>query len=178
MVRVRFGETDPYGVVYFASYFRYMKDALDEFLRSRGLAPERTYRDVEGGRGLPIAASSARFLAPARYGDSLQVAVSVEVCTEKSVTFAFRIGREPDGEPVATGEITCVAIDRGWHPIALPPEWRQRLLDASDPPGDPARLHHEWVPVRRLDTIVERLGAFVDFSGLDAFRRAFVGMGE
>jgi hypothetical protein len=28
-VRVRFGETDPYGVVYFVSYFRYIKEALD-----------------------------------------------------------------------------------------------------------------------------------------------------
>jgi hypothetical protein len=49
-VRVRFGDTDPYGVVYFASYFRYMKEALDEFLRVRGLPPERTYRDAEGER--------------------------------------------------------------------------------------------------------------------------------
>ncbi len=67
--RVRFGDTDPFGVAYFVSYFRYMKDALDEFLRARGLPPERTYRDAEGGRGLPIAASNARFIAPARYGD-------------------------------------------------------------------------------------------------------------
>src|SRR5574341_894300 len=61
-VPVRFGDTDPYGVVYFVSYFRYMKEALDEFLRTRGLPPERTYRDTEEGRGLPIAASSARFV--------------------------------------------------------------------------------------------------------------------
>lgn len=133
-VRVRFGDTDPYGVVYFVSYFRYMKEALDEFLRSRALPPERTYRDPEGGRGLPVAASSARFIAPARYGEVLDIEVSVAACTEKSVTFAFRIGRADDGAPVATGEITCVAIDGDWHPIALPAEWRQRLLDCGAGP--------------------------------------------
>lgn len=135
-VRVRFGDTDPYGVVYFVSYFRYMKEALDEFLRVHGLPPERTYRDGELGRGLPVAASSARFIAPARYGDVLGVEVAVEACTEKSVTFAFRIGRGPEGEPVAAGEITCVAIDGGWRPIPLPQEWRERLLGLGDLPGD------------------------------------------
>ncbi len=127
-VPVRFGDTDPYGVVYFVSYFRVMKEALDEFLRARGLPPERTYRDVEAERGLPVAASSARFLAPARYGDVLDVGVTVQACSEKSVTFGFRIGRRPEGEPVATGEITCVAIDASWHSIALPQEWRDRLV--------------------------------------------------
>jgi acyl-CoA thioester hydrolase len=132
---IRFGDTDPYGVVYFVSYFRFMKEALDEFLRARGLPPERTYRDVETGRGLPVAASSARFLAPARYGDVLDIQVSVGTCSEKSIRFDFQIDRRPGGEPVAAGEITCVAIDAGWHPIALPPEWRDRLLDALDPSG-------------------------------------------
>ncbi len=133
-VRVRFGDTDPYGVVYFVSYFRYMKEALDEFLRARGLPPERTYRDAEGGRGLPVAASRARFLAPVRYGDVLEIEVSVGVCTEKSVTFAFRIERASEGEPVAAGEITCVAIDGGWRSVALPVDWRERLLRGADLP--------------------------------------------
>lgn len=133
-VRVRFGDTDPYGVVYFASYFRYMKEALDEFLRVRGLPPERTYRDAEAGRGLPVAASSARFLAPARYGDVLEIEVTVGACRERSITFSFRVGRAPGDEPVASGEITCVAIDGEWRPIALPQEWRERLSGVGDPP--------------------------------------------
>jgi acyl-CoA thioester hydrolase len=133
-VPIRFGDTDPYGVVYFVSYFRFMKEALDEFLRVRGLPPERTYRDAEGGRGLPVAASSARFLAPARYGDVLEIEVTVGACTERSITFSFRVGRAPGDESVASGEITCVAIDGEWRPIALPQEWRERLSGAGDPP--------------------------------------------
>lgn len=134
---IRFGDTDPYGVVYFVSHFRYMKEALDEFLRARGLPPERTYRDVDAGRGLPVTASSARFLAPARYGDVLEVGVTVQACSEKSVTFGFQIGRGSEGEPVATGEITCVAIDAGWRSIPLPQEWRERMVGGSRGSGDP-----------------------------------------
>ncbi|HSD50562.1 MAG TPA: acyl-CoA thioesterase, partial [Candidatus Methylomirabilis sp.] len=92
---IRFGDTDPYGVVYFVSYFRFMKEALDEFLRALGLPPEETYRNAEAGRGLPVTASSARFLAPARYGDVLDVEVTVQASSERSVTFGFRINRRP-----------------------------------------------------------------------------------
>ncbi len=134
---VRFGDTDPYGVVFFVSYFRFMKEALDEFLRACGLPPERTYRDAEAGRGLPVTASSARFLAPARYGDILDIEVTAATFSEKAVTFRFRIGRIPEGEEVATGEITCVAIDAGWRPIAIPQEWRERMLGVNSAPGDP-----------------------------------------
>jgi len=134
---VRFGDTDPYGVVFFVSYFRFMKEALDEFLRACGLPPERTYRDAEAGRGLPVTASSARFLAPARYGDILDIEVTAATFSEKAVTFRFRIGRIPEGEEVATGEITCVAIDAGWRPIAIPQEWRERMLGVNRAPGDP-----------------------------------------
>ena len=134
---IRFGDTDPYGVVYFVSYFRFMKEAPDEFLRARGLVPEDTYRDSEAGRGLPVAASNARFLTPARYGDTLDIEVTVGTCSEKSVRFDFQIGRRPGGEPVASGEITCVAIDAGWRSIALPQEWRERLVGGCRGSGDP-----------------------------------------
>jgi acyl-CoA thioesterase FadM len=81
-----------------------------------------------------VTASSARFLAPARYGDSLDIQVTVGTCSERSVRFDFQIGRRPGGEPVATGEITCVAIDAGWRSIALPQEWRERLVGSPSPP--------------------------------------------
>ncbi len=64
----------------------------------------------------------------------LEIEVSLGACTEKSVTFAFRVRRAPEGEPVATGEITCVAIDHGWHSIPLPREWRERLVGSASPP--------------------------------------------
>jgi acyl-CoA thioester hydrolase len=133
-VRVRFGDTDPYGVVYFVSFFRYMKDALDEFLRARGLPPEQTYRDCRSGRGLPVIASSARFTSPVRYGETLDIEVTVAACTERSVKFGFRFMRGPADEPVADGEITCVAIDGEWRATLLPPEWRQRLAGSASPP--------------------------------------------
>jgi acyl-CoA thioester hydrolase len=44
-IRVRFGETDPYGVAYFAAILDYFKRGMDEFLRSRGISPDLAYRN-------------------------------------------------------------------------------------------------------------------------------------
>jgi acyl-CoA thioesterase FadM len=41
---VRFGDTDPYGVVYFVSYFRYCHHGIEEFMRRLG----RRSRRLEG----------------------------------------------------------------------------------------------------------------------------------
>jgi len=54
-VRVRFGDTDPYGIVYFVSYFRYCHRAIEEFLRACGLPPP-----TAGGR--PVCLPVARML--------------------------------------------------------------------------------------------------------------------
>jgi len=48
-VTVRFGDTDPYGVIYFASYFRYCHHGIEEFFRHHGLPP---HESSEPGRGL------------------------------------------------------------------------------------------------------------------------------
>ncbi len=63
-VRVRFGDTDPYGIVYFVSYFRYCHRAIEEFLRACGLKPEETFKNVREGFGLPIVEAWCRFRRP------------------------------------------------------------------------------------------------------------------
>ena len=76
-VRIRFGDTDPYGVVYFVSYFRYCHRGIEEFLRHLGLAPEGIFRNRQEKFGLPIVAADCRFLLPARYGELLEMETSV-----------------------------------------------------------------------------------------------------
>ena len=119
-VRVRFGDTDPYGVVYFVSYFRYCHLAIEEFLRHLGLPPETVFRNVEERFGLPVVAADCRFLAPARYGDLLELETSVRDVKDKAVTFQFRFYRPPERDVLAEGTATCVAIDHAWKARPLP----------------------------------------------------------
>jgi acyl-CoA thioester hydrolase len=130
-VRVRFGDTDPYGVVYFASYFRYCHSGIEEFLRSLSLAPEAIFRNREEKFGLPIVAADCRFLAPARYGDVLELHTSVKELKEKAVVFRFQFYSPPEGRLLAEGSATCVAIDHAWKARALPQVLAEKLRESS-----------------------------------------------
>ena len=110
-VFVRFGDTDPYGVVYFVSYFRYCHRGIEEFLRHLGLAPETIFRNREERFGLPIVAADCRFLKPARYGEMLEMETSIKELKDKAIVFHFSFYRPPDTALLAEGTATCVAID-------------------------------------------------------------------
>lgn len=130
-IPVRFGDTDPYGVVYFATYFRWAHAGVEEFLLQAGLRPEETFRSEEPRFGLPVVEASGRFVAPARYGEKLSLTVSLSSLDEKSATFSLAFQRPADGTRLGEATVTCVAIGADWKAIPIPDHVRQRLKAAS-----------------------------------------------
>ncbi|MGA2401886.1 MAG: acyl-CoA thioesterase [Syntrophobacteraceae bacterium] len=125
-ITVRFGDTDPYGVVYFASYFRYCHHGIEEFLKHHGLTPSEVFRNQAEGFGLPIVSAACDFLKPVWYGQQLRLTVSLSGIGEKSLTFDFRFCRQGEEEVVARGNATIVAIGADWRSRSIP----QRVLMA------------------------------------------------
>jgi acyl-CoA thioester hydrolase len=119
-VWVRFGDTDPYGIVYFVSYFRYCHRAIEEFLRALGLPPDKTFKNVEEGFGLPIVEAWGRFRRPSRYGDRLRIETRIQEVRAKSVVFRFEFYPETGRELMAEGTATLVAIGADWKARELP----------------------------------------------------------
>jgi acyl-CoA thioester hydrolase len=126
-VRVRFGDTDPYGIVYFVSYFRYCHRAIEEFLRSCGLKPEETFKNVPEGFGLPIVEAWGRFRRPSRYGDLLRMETRIQEIRAKAIIFRFEFYPEEGTELLAEGTANLLAIDRTWKVRDLPELIRQSL---------------------------------------------------
>jgi acyl-CoA thioester hydrolase len=131
-VRVRFGDTDPYGIVYFVSYLRYCHRAIEEFLRACGLRPEETFKNVAEGFGLPIVEAWGRFRRPSRYGDLLRMETRVQEMRDKAVRFRFEFYPEAGEELLAEGTATLVAIDGTWRARALPARIRAALAQAGE----------------------------------------------
>ena len=119
-VRVRFGDTDPYGIVYFVSYFRYCHRAIEEFLRACGLPPDETFKNVEEGFGLPIVEAWGRFRRPSRYGDLLTIETRVQAVRARAVGFRFEFYPETGRDLLAEGTATLVAIGPDWKARELP----------------------------------------------------------
>ena len=119
-VRVRFGDTDPYGIVYFVSYFRYCHRAIEEYLRACGLKPEETFKNLREGCGLPIVEAWCRFRRPARYGELLRLETRVLEVRPKAMIFRFEFFPETGRELLAEGTAHLVAIDAAWRARELP----------------------------------------------------------
>jgi acyl-CoA thioester hydrolase len=128
-IRVYLEDTDAQGIVYNASYFRFMERARTEWLRARGV-------DHEGLRAahgvvLVLAAIEAKFRSAARLSDMLYVTADVAEIRGARVRFAQDVRRmEPEGELVCEGfaEVACMDARDG-RPRRLPPslasEWKQ-----------------------------------------------------
>jgi acyl-CoA thioester hydrolase len=130
-VRVRFGDTDPYGIVYFVSYFRYCHRAIEEFLRAVGLPPEETFKNVQEGFGLPIVEAWGRFRRPSKYGDVFRIETRVQEVRAKAVGFRFEFYPETGRELLAEGTATLVAIGSDWRARDLPERVKAALGQES-----------------------------------------------
>jgi YbgC/YbaW family acyl-CoA thioester hydrolase len=119
-IPVRFGDTDPYGVVYFVAYFRYFHEGIEEFLSHIGITPGTFFRNTEEKFGMPKVAADCRFFVPAFYGDELEMHTSIKEVKEKAIVFQFHFYRPPETKLMAEGSVSFVCIDHTWKAIPLP----------------------------------------------------------
>jgi YbgC/YbaW family acyl-CoA thioester hydrolase len=129
-IRVRFGDTDPYGVVYFVAYFRYFHIGIEEFLSRIGIPPETFFRNTDEKFGMPKVAADCRFFVPAHYGESLEMHTSVREIKEKAIVFQFHFYRPPETRLCAEGSVTFVAIDHTWKAIPLPKMIAEKIKES------------------------------------------------
>jgi tol-pal system-associated acyl-CoA thioesterase len=113
-VRVYLEDTDAQGVVYNASYFRFMERARTDWLRERGI----DHRDFDEAHGVSFVLTGieARFLAPGRLGDLLAVSAELSELKGARAIFAQQVrGDGGDGVLLATGtaEVACVDNQSG-----------------------------------------------------------------
>jgi acyl-CoA thioester hydrolase len=105
-LRVRYGECDAQGVVFNAHYFGYFDVAITE-LHREALGP---YGEMlESGTDMVVAEASARFRAPARFDDEIDLETRVSRLGNTGMT--IRIDIERDGELLVEGEMRYVFID-------------------------------------------------------------------
>jgi tol-pal system-associated acyl-CoA thioesterase len=126
-VRVYLEDTDAQGVVYNASYFRFMERARTEWLRAQGVDHDELRE--EHGVVLVLASIEARFRAPARLSDMLYVSAAIAEARGARIRFAQDVRRtEPGGELVCEGmaEVACMDAREG-RPRRFPPTLMSEL---------------------------------------------------
>lgn len=128
-VRVYYEDTDFSGLVYHASYLRFMERARTEMLRSLGLDQKAL---LEGAAGAPIffvvRSMDVDFQKPATMDDLLTVETETIELGGASLTLDQRVLR--DAELLVRARVRVVCVEGG-RARRLPPEVRakfERLL--------------------------------------------------
>ena len=108
-IRIYLEDTDSQGVVYNASYFRFLERARTEWLRAHGVDHnEIMERD---GIVLVLVGTQVKFARPARLDDMVYVTATLAELKGARFIFDQRIHREsPDGELLCSGtaEVACI----------------------------------------------------------------------
>lgn len=129
-VRARYPETDRMGVVHHSHYFVWFEIGRTELLRDLGMP----YAALEEEQlFMPVIEAAARYRAPVRYDEEVDVETELTEVTGVQVRFAYRLLRHPGGEPVATGFSLHAAVNEKGRPRRLPQEVRERLLGLLAP---------------------------------------------
>jgi len=110
-VRVYLEDTDAQGVVYNASYFRFMERARTEWLEARGI--DHTGFEKTLGLAVVLTSIEARFLAPGRLGDWLAISAELEALKGARAVFAQEVRQGSErGALLARGRAECACIER------------------------------------------------------------------
>ena len=129
-VRARYPETDRMGVVHHSHYFVWFEIGRTELLRELGMP----YAALEEEHVfMPVVEAAARYRAPVRYDEEVDVETRLTEVSGVQVRFAYRLLRHPGGEPVATGFSLHAAVNEKGRPRRLPADVRERLRGLVQP---------------------------------------------
>lgn len=135
---VEFADTDLAGIMHFANFFRFVEGAEHAYFRSLGF-PVHT---VDGAQhhGWPRVEASCRYHQPARFEQTLEVALRVDEVRTSSLRYSFWIfvADDPARAVLATGSLSLVHVafdahTRQLQKAPIPAALRARLDAAVGP---------------------------------------------
>ena len=118
-LRVRYGETDQMGFVYYGVYAQYYEVGRVEAMRSLGFS----YREMEeSGVLMPVINLTVNYKKPAKYDDEVRIVTTVKEMPGVRITFHYECFNQLN-DLLNTGSVTLVFIDKAKNKPMQPPAW-------------------------------------------------------
>jgi acyl-CoA thioester hydrolase len=125
-VRVRYGETDQMGYMYYGNYAEFFEVGRVEMLRSQGM----TYSSMEAsGIMMPVMEMKCKYLKPARYDEEISIRVILDKMPGVKIHFRYELYNEQD-ELIHLAETLLVFVSMKTTRPCLPP---QEFIDKMTP---------------------------------------------
>jgi YbgC/YbaW family acyl-CoA thioester hydrolase len=124
--RVRWGDVDAAGIIFYGAYIRFFEFAETELFRSVGLAYGEIFADLD--IWLPRVHLECDFHQAARLDDLLEVAVYVGHIGNKSMRLDFEVRRKGADAIIADAHFVLAAVRRDtFETVRIPDDLRVRL---------------------------------------------------
>ena len=120
-VRVYYEDTDAGGIVYYATYLRFMERARTDLLRHLGYGHQRLANEF--GVQFVVTELAVKYLKPALLDDLLDVTAQVETVGHARTIFAQTIERRGELLTRASVTVACVQVG-GVKPVPIPQSLR------------------------------------------------------
>jgi len=123
--RVRYGETDQMGYLYYGHYAQYYEIGRAEMIRSLGLS----YRAMEEEHGvlMPVMSLQCRYVRPALYDELITIRSTLRHLPQKTITFHMELFNEK-GKLVNGGSVKLCFVDAKTNKsIDTPPYLLEKL---------------------------------------------------
>ncbi len=121
-LRVRYGETDQMGVVYYGNYAEYLEQGRTEWLRELGFS----YKWMEANNiHLPVVNLAIDYKKPAYYDDIISITTKLKKTPTVKIEFYYEIHNEKD-ELLITASTTLVFVNSLTKKLTKAPSY---LLD-------------------------------------------------
>lgn len=125
-LRVRYGETDQMGYMYYGNYAEFYEVGRVEMLRSQGM----TYRSMEeSGIMMPVLEMKCKYLKPARYDEEISIRVIMDKMPGVKIHFRYELFNE-NQELIHQGETLLAFINMKTNRPCLP---SQEFIDKMKP---------------------------------------------
>ncbi len=123
VVSVRYAETDPMGIVYYANYLVWFEVGRVAWCRAKGFH----YAEMESRdqRFLMVAEATCRYKAPAHFAEDILVRTSLAKATDRVIRYQYEICEKSSGRLLATGETAHVVANAQCRPARLPDHYRK-----------------------------------------------------
>jgi acyl-CoA thioester hydrolase len=118
-VTVYYEDTDFSGVVYHASYLRFIERARSDMLKCAGIDQRAAFENGEGTYA--VAELKIKYRAPARFDDALEIVSSVQKVRAASVVIHQRVMRNT--QLLAEAEVIAAFLSPQGKPKRQPKAW-------------------------------------------------------
>ena len=123
-IRVRYGETDKMGYVYYGNYPLYYEVGRTEMIRHIGWS----YKKIEeSGFIMPVLSLNVKYIKPAFYDDELTIKTTMREKPGVRAKFEYEVINEK-GQIINVGDTVLVFVDaKTMRPVEAPPDFLNDL---------------------------------------------------